>query len=83
MKYFFAVNYIARINGTRSETGTAGVESLSNDYQANKVKEKVRDHYKEADSSVRTVGIVISGHEKLDESEYENFKQNFVPLIGK
>jgi hypothetical protein len=81
--YYFAVSYTARINGTKPETGAAGVESKSNDFLPKKVKDKIRDHYKQSDSSVRTVGVVISGHEKFDQNEYENFKQNFTLLIRK
>ncbi len=81
--YYFAVSYTVRINGAKTETGTAGVESKSNDYLPKKVKDKIRDHYKQSDSSVRTVGVVITGHEKFDQHEYENFKQKFMVLIGK
>ena len=81
--YYFAVTYTAKINGVKTESGTAGVESRSNDYLSNKVKQQVRDYYKQADSSVRTVGIVITSHEKLDKSEYENYKKEFALLIGK
>ncbi|MES1218726.1 MAG: hypothetical protein ABUT20_24695 [Bacteroidota bacterium] len=81
--YYFAVTYTAKINGTKTETGTAGIESKSNDFVANKVKEKVRDHYKQSDSSIRTVGVVLTGHEKLDQPEYEKLKQDFLLLIGR
>jgi hypothetical protein len=81
--YYFAVSYTARINGTKTETGTAGIESKLNDFLPKKVKDKIRDHYKQLDSSVKTVGVVITGHEKFEQNEYENFKQNFTLLIGK
>ena len=81
--YYFGVSYTARINGTKTESGTAGVVSIANDYVDSKVKNKIREHYKQSDSSVRTVGVVITGHEKLEQKEYENDKQNFVLLIGR
>ena len=80
---YFAVSFIATLNGTNIKTGTVGVRYRVNDYLPNQVKKGIRDHYKKSDSSVRTVGVVVSGHESLDQQEFESRRQTFLEIIEK
>ena len=81
--WFFAVDFIATLNGANSKSGTVGVRYRTNDYLPNQVKDIVRSHYKKLDSSVRTVAVVISGYESLDRQEYESRRQTFLEIIEK
>ena len=79
--HYFAVNFTAKINGLKTEAGTAGVESRLNDYLPVKVKEKIRAYYKQLDDSIRTVGVILTGHEILDQDEYKNGKADFKLIV--
>jgi hypothetical protein len=80
---YFAVSFIATLNGTNVQNGTVGVRYRANDYLPNQVKNVIREHYKKSDSSVRTVAVVVSGHESLDQQEFESRRQKFLVVIEK
>jgi len=81
--WYFEVSFIATLNGSNTKTGTIGVRYRTNDYLPSQVKDIVRSYYKKSDSSVRTVGVVISGHESLDRQKYESRRQTFLEVIEK